>query len=73
MDVCSWSLFDFDYGSRLRRGRRLFHEFFSMKAITNFDDYQRKYAYRFLSRLAETPDKFLDHAQLYVSLRMGYP
>lgn len=66
MGTTSWSVFSFGYGSRWRRARRLFHEFLSMKAVTNFDDYQRKYAYRFLSRLAETPDDFLDHAQLCV-------
>jgi len=32
----------------------------------NFDDYQRKYAYRLLSHLAETPGDFHDHLQLCI-------
>ena len=67
MGAYSWDLALFSYGNQWRRARRLFHEFLNVKAVTNFDDYQSKYAYRFLSRLADTPDDFLHHAQLYVS------
>ena len=71
MDAYSWSIPAVGYGTRWRKGRRLFHEFFNMRAVTNFDDHQRKYARRFISRLAQTPDNFLGHAQLYVSLLLG--
>ena len=36
------------------------------RAVTAFDDYQRKHAYRFLLCLAETPGDFLDHIELWV-------
>jgi hypothetical protein len=71
MDIYSWDVISLvRYGSQWRRSRRLFHEFFNAKAVTTFDGHQRKCAYRFLSRLAQTPDKFLDHAKLCVSFRM---
>ena len=54
------------YGSKWKKARRLFHDFFNTKAVTNFDDYQRKHIYRFISRLSQTPEDFLAHAQLYV-------
>ena len=73
MDVYSWSIVGLGYGSKWRKGRRLFHEFFNMKAVTNFDDYQRKHARRFISRLSQTPEDFLDHAQLCVLLRTRHP
>lgn len=69
MGLYSWDIVGFRYGNQWRRGRRLFHEFLNMKAVVNFDGYQHKHAYQFLSRLAETPDELLDHAQLCVSPR----
>ena len=39
-----------------------------MKVVSQFDDYVNKHTRRFLSRLAETPDDFLDHTQLWVPL-----
>ena len=64
MGMYSWNIVAIGYGNQWRRGRRLFHEFLNIKAVTKFDGYQYKHAYRFLSRLAEAPDGFLDHAQL---------
>ena len=72
MGTYSWNMVARWYGTKWRKGRRLFHEFFNMKAVTNFDDYQRKNAYRFLFRLSQTPEDFLTHAQLYVFLRMRF-
>ena len=66
MDIYSWSVDVAGYGSAWRRRRHLFHKFFSAKAVTNFDDYQRKHAHRFISRLSRTPDDFLDHTKLCV-------
>lgn len=70
MGLYSWNITGLEYGNKWRRGRRLFHEFFNMKAVASFDDYQRKHARRFVSRLSQTPEDFLDHAQLCVSLLM---
>ena len=56
-----------------RRGRRLFHEFFNVKSVISFDGYQRENVHRFLSGLYQTPDDFLNHAQLWVSLRRACP
>jgi len=72
MDVYSWSFVSIGYGSKWRRRRRLFHESFNMKAVMDFDDHQHKHACRFLLQLAETPEKFLDHAQLCVPLQTGF-
>ena len=54
------------YGNEWRNARRLLHEFMNPRAVTTFDDYQRKHAYRFLLRLAETPGDFLNHIELWV-------
>ena len=43
-----------------------------MKAVMDFDDHQHKHACRFLLQLAETPEEFLDHAQLCVPLQTGF-
>jgi len=64
MNVYSWDFNMFDYGSQLRRCRRLFHEFLNANAVSRFDNYLIKHNRRFLSRLAETPDDFLGHTKL---------
>ena len=64
MDVYSWDFALNSYGIQWRRCRRLFHEFLNVNAVSRFDDYLSKHTYRFLSRLAETPDDFLDHTHL---------
>ena len=66
MDGYSWSVPILLYGNKWRRGRRLFHEFFNMKAVTSFDGYQHKHAHRFILRLSQTPEDFLAHSQLYI-------
>ena len=70
MDTYSWNMAVVQYGSRWRKARRLFHEFFNMKVVSNFDNYQRKHAYRFISNLSKTPEDFLAHAQLCVLPRI---
>jgi len=64
MDLPSWDIPGMRYGSQWRNGRRLLHEFLNVRAVNKFDDYQYKYTRRFLSRLAETPENFLDHVKL---------
>jgi len=66
MDAYSWDFGLFDYGSQLRRCRRLFHEFLNANAVSRFDKYLNKNTCRFLSRLAETPNDFLAHIRLSV-------
>jgi len=68
MDVCSWDFSVMEYGSQLKRCRRLFHEFLNANAVSRFDNYLNKHTCRFLSRLAEAPDDFLDHTKLSVLL-----
>ena len=57
-----------EYGNIWRNSRRLLHEFLNVRAVGEFDDYQRQYAHRLLSHLVESPDKFFNHAELYVLL-----
>ena len=66
MGISSWTMSLMKYGDEWRNTRRLLHEFMNPRAVTAFDDYQRKHAYRFLLRLAETPGDFLDHIELWV-------
>ena len=69
MDAYSWDFALNSYGTQLwRRSHRIFHEFLNPNAVSRFDDYLSKHTCRFLSLLAETPDDFLDHAQLWVLL-----
>jgi hypothetical protein len=66
MDMYSWDFALNGYGSRWRKCRRLFHEFLNMNVVSRFDDHINKHRRRFLTRLADTPEDFLAHAQLYV-------
>ena len=66
MGQYSWAIPIMQYGSQWRNCRKLFHEFMNVRAVTNFDDYQRKHTHGLLLHLAESPDNFLDHIELYV-------
>lgn len=68
MDMYTWDFALYGYGNRWRKCRRLFHEFLNMKVVSRFDDCIDKHIRRFLFRLAETPDGFLGHTQLWVPL-----
>jgi len=57
------------YGNLWRTSRRLFHRFFNVSTVSRFDDKIHKAVGVFLRRLSESPDRFLKHAHLYVSLR----
>ena len=52
------------YGGLWKNCRRLFHEFLSARAVTKFDDYQRKHAYRLLLHLVESPEELFDCIEL---------
>jgi hypothetical protein len=64
MDLYSWAVSFMEYGNLWRNSRKLLHEFLNVRAVTEFDDYQRKHAHRLLSRLVESPQNFFDHAEL---------
>lgn len=66
IDLYSWAIPFMGYGNLWRNSRRLLHEFLNPRAVTEFDEYQRKHAYRFLARLADSPEGFFDHAELWV-------
>ena len=59
----SWNVVAMECGSQWRSARRLLHKFLNVRAVTRFDDYQRKHAYRFLSHLVESPDHFFHHTE----------
>jgi len=52
------------YGDRWRTHRRLCHEVLNdgLRSTGNFDVHTRKHTYRFLSRLLEAPERFLQEA-----------
>lgn len=66
MGHLSWNVGIMEHGNLWKSSRRLFHEFLNARAVTNFDRYQRKHAYRFLLHLTESPNDFLDHTELWV-------
>lgn len=51
-------------------GRRHVQELFGIKGVANFDDYRRKSARCFKSRLPGVPENLLGHVQLCVSFWM---
>ena len=53
-------------GDRWRVRRKLFHEALNATTTKNFDSHQYKYAHRFLSRLLEAPERFMEEAELSV-------
>ena len=54
------------YGNTWRIHRRLFHRFFNVSVADQFDDKIYNAIDVFLRRLSETPERFLEHARLYV-------
>ena len=61
-----WVLAFMPYGNRWRTHRRLFHRFFNISAVEQFDPRLFKGIRDFLRRLAESPADFADHTRLYV-------
>ena len=52
------------YGDRWRVRRKLCHEALNVGPTGKFDSHQYKYTYRFLSRLLEAPESFIQEAEL---------
>ena len=52
------------YGERWRVRRRLCHEALNVGTTESFTSYQYRYAYRFLSRLLEEPENFIQETEL---------
>jgi len=50
------------YGNTWRIHRKLFHRFFNITVVDQFDDKVSKAVNNFLRRLSESPDRFLNHA-----------
>ncbi|KAF9645502.1 cytochrome P450 [Thelephora ganbajun] len=59
---CSWALPMMPYGNAWRMRRRLFHRFFNVPAVGQFDDKIYKAVNVFLRRLSKSPERFLKHA-----------
>ena len=49
------------YGTRWRKQRRLFHEYFHANELYKYMPIQRREAHTVLRRLLVTPEDFLDH------------
>lgn len=56
------------YGDTWRIHRRLFHRFFHISAVDQFDDKILKAINVFLHRLSNSPERFLNDVHLYVDL-----
>ena len=56
------------YGNLWRTSHRLFHRFFNISAVSQFDDKIHKALSVFLHRLSDSPERFLKHVHLYVNL-----
>ena len=55
------------YGNLWRVHRRLMHRFFNGSVVDMFDDKMHQAVNVFLRRLIESPERCLNHAELYVS------
>ena len=64
----TWSFAVMHYNSTWRIHRRLFHRFFNISVVDQFDDKIHGAVSVFLHRLTESPERFSNHAHLYVSL-----
>ena len=62
--MVDWAMSLMPYGDRWVARRRLCHEVLNGRLTRNFDSHQIKYTHRFLSRLLETPEGFMQEAEL---------
>ena len=63
---CTWAFTTLPYGDLWRTHRRLFHHFFNVSAMDQFDDKIQNAVNTFLRRLSGSPERFLKHVHLYV-------
>ncbi|KAJ8457352.1 hypothetical protein ONZ51_g11586 [Trametes cubensis] len=56
-----WVLTLLRYGSRWRRHRRMFHQYFNPNVVTKYRPVQRAGVAQFLSRLLSTPEELREH------------
>lgn len=56
-----------NYGSRWRRHRKLFRQFFNPKVLLPYRHIQEGDARRLALRILQEPEGFLEHIRLYVS------
>ena len=54
------------YGLPWRRRRREFHQFFHPNAVSQYQPLQQREAVKFLKKLLEKPDAFLNQVRQYV-------
>lgn len=68
----SWSLGLLNYGEPWRKARKFFHYHYNTSTIRQYDGLQFDVVRRLLRRLCTSPERFLDHSQLYVSQFLLY-
>ena len=56
-----WALTVQGYGTRWRRHRRAFHQYFNPSAVVAYKQAGKLEVHRFIQRLIDTPDDFLHH------------
>lgn len=56
-----------NYGDLLKRYRTIFQQYYSNKAIRKYDDILSNITSVMLKRLKTSPEKFFDHARLFVN------
>ena len=62
--MTDWALPLLPSGDRWGARHRLFHEVLNGRLARNFDSHHLKCVHRFLSRLLETPESFLQETEL---------
>lgn len=66
----TWSFPIMHYGNTWRIHRRLFYRFFNISVVNQFDDKIYKAVNVFFRRLSDSPERFLNHVHLYVTLHL---
>jgi len=62
--MADWALPLLPSGDRWGARRKLFHEVLNGRLARNFDSNHLKYVHRFLSRLLEAPENFIQEIEL---------
>lgn len=72
---CSWAFSLMPYGDAWRKNRKLFHRFFNITAVKQYDEKIYEAMNVFLNRLSESPERFLKHVHFLtgsLSLSVAY-